>query len=35
MDNNITLTLHSWDDVRAELLSDEATTQALAVVLII
>ncbi len=33
MSNNINITLHSWDDVRAELLRDEATSQALDVVL--
>ncbi|EPA1042901.1 helix-turn-helix domain-containing protein [Enterobacter bugandensis] len=31
MNNNITL--HSWDDVRDELLNDHATSEALAVVL--
>ncbi|WP_213990033.1 helix-turn-helix domain-containing protein [Sodalis sp. dw_96] len=33
MSNNINMTLHSWDDVRAELLRDEATSEALEVVL--
>jgi DNA-binding XRE family transcriptional regulator len=33
MSNNINMTLHSWDDVRAELLRDEATSQAFDVVL--
>ena len=33
MSNNMNMTLYSWDDVRAELLRDEATSEVLDVVL--
>jgi len=33
MSNNMNMTLYSWDDVRAELLRDEATSEVLEVVL--